>query len=257
MGLSIAWMLGWQTTDLVWSLWLCSLVLGYVTILSTIAGGIYLGLTALRDEVFPRQYRPVAVVLGTLGALFFFGFFSLHFCGFHAIHAGFLSIFFPIRGLPKQVFFDAFMNPFLLWKTVIQRLLPVYGLFLISTIIAERKYVLASLVKAVEMVRDGTYKDKVEGVMQTMKNQRRPSHDPFSRPYVNVIRMHLLIFFFAFCSLLKVHSFIVYGVVYFVYFFPWSAFRKETEAAGEGAAGDFRARTVAITWGEGRPARHS
>ena len=129
------------------------------------------------------------------------------------------------------------MNPFLLWKTVLLHLLPVYGLFLIPTVIAERKYVFASFTKAMKMVRDGTCKEEVESVMQLAKTQKRPPHDPFSRPYVNVIRMHLLIFFFAFCFMLKVHSFVVYAVVYFVYFFPWSEFKKDAVIAGANAAG--------------------
>jgi hypothetical protein len=45
-------------------------------------------------------------------------------------------------------------------------------------------------------------------------------------PYKNVIRMHLLIFFFAFCHFLKVDSFPIYTVVYFVYFFPWGGIRS-------------------------------
>ena len=45
-------------------------------------------------------------------------------------------------------------------------------------------------------------------------------------PYRNVIRMHLLIFFFAFCAALKVHSFFVFVVIYSVYFFPWSELKK-------------------------------
>jgi hypothetical protein len=45
-------------------------------------------------------------------------------------------------------------------------------------------------------------------------------------PYKNVIRMHLLIFFFAFCHFMKVESFLVYAVVYSVYFFPWSTLRS-------------------------------
>jgi hypothetical protein len=237
LGLGIAAILGWRTTDLVWSLWLCSLVLGYVTILSTIGGGVYLGLAAIRHEEFPPRYRPIAILLGTLAAVFFLGFFSLHFCGFHAIHAGFLLLFFPIQGLPKQAFFDAFMNPFLLWKTVFQHLLPIYGLFLIPAVIAERKYVFASFAKAVKTVRDGTYKDKVQDFVRSAKDQGRPPHDPFTRPYLNVIRMHLLIFFFAFCFMLKVDSFIVYAAVYFVYFFPWSAFKKDAATAGEDAVG--------------------
>ena len=46
--------------------------------------------------------------------------------------------------------------------------------------------------------------------------------------------MHILIFFFAFCHILKVESFLVYAVVYFVYFFPWKAFKEAAQRA-EGA----------------------
>ncbi len=52
------------------------------------------------------------------------------------------------------------------------------------------------------------------------------THDLFSRPYVNVVRMHLVIFFVAICHALKFDSFAVYAVVYAVYFFPWSVFRR-------------------------------
>jgi hypothetical protein len=58
-------------------------------------------------------------------------------------------------------------------------------------------------------------------------------HDVFSRPYLNVMRMHFLIIFFGVCHALKVDSFPTYVLVYAVYFFPWSAFRKadDTPAA--------------------------
>jgi hypothetical protein len=42
--------------------------------------------------------------------------------------------------------------------------------------------------------------------------------------------MHVLIFFFAICHALKVDAFPIYVVVYSVYFFPWSAFRRTAEA---------------------------
>ena len=51
--------------------------------------------------------------------------------------------------------------------------------------------------------------------------------EPFLRPYLNVIRMHLLIFFFAFCHALHIESFLVFAVVYALYFFPWSAVLQE------------------------------
>jgi len=40
IGLGLAWFLRWETTDLVWSLWLSSLVVGYATIVWTITSGL-------------------------------------------------------------------------------------------------------------------------------------------------------------------------------------------------------------------------
>jgi hypothetical protein len=48
----------------------------------------------------------------------------------------------------------------------------------------------------------------------------------FSEPYRNVIRMHMLIFFFFFAHFAKLENFAVYAVVYAVYFFPWRLVRK-------------------------------
>jgi hypothetical protein len=236
LGLGLAWALHWTTTDLVWSLWLGSLVLGYLTILSTIGGGVYMGIKAITHPDFPRKHVLTAILIGSGVALFMLGFFSLHFCGFHAGHAGFLSIFFPLKGLPERVFFDAFMNPFLLWKMAFQHVLPVYGLFLIPAIIAERKYVFASLLDFVREVRVGMNKPTPQDLAQSVRGGRGSSRDPFLRPYLNVVRMHLLIFFFAFCHLLKVDSFLVYAAVYFVYFFPWKAITKESARAESAAA---------------------
>ena len=57
IGLGSAWILQWNTTDLVWSLWLGSLVLGYMTILSTIGGFACLGIKAISHPEFPEKHR--------------------------------------------------------------------------------------------------------------------------------------------------------------------------------------------------------
>ena len=41
------------------------------------------------------------------------------------------------------------------------------------------------------------------------------------KPYLNVVRLHLLIFLFAFAHFMRWENIAVYGVVYAVYFFPW------------------------------------
>lgn len=238
IGLGSAWILRWNTTDLVWSLWLGSLVLGYLTILSTISGFAYMGIKAISHPEFPRKHRLTAILIGSTVILLFLGFFSLHFCAFHAAHAGFLSYFFPIAGLPSEAFFDAFMNPFLLWKTAWQHLPIMYAAFLIPAIIAERRYVFASMIESVKEAREygKTHESNMQEMIQSGGDGKKNLQDHFTRPYINVIRMHLLIFFFAFCHLLKVESFFIYAVVYFVYFFPWKAFQHDSSPTEVAAA---------------------
>ncbi len=227
LAIGSAWLLQWKTTDLVWSLWLCSLVVGYLTILSVIGGGAYIGLKAISDEDFPKKHRPKAVLIGSLVALFVLGFFSLHFCAFHAGHATFLSTFFPLKGLPGRTFTDAFMNPFLLWKTAIQHLLPVYGIFIIPVMIAEREYVFAPLAKAIKKAREGMQEGPAQDSSQPPKKMATGAGDPFFRPYINVIRMHILIFFFAFCQKMNLESFLIWAAVYSLYFFPWKVLKRD------------------------------
>lgn len=234
-GLGLAYYLQWETTDLVWSLWLGSLVLGYLTLLSAIAGGAIIGLKALSHPEFKKEWRTPAILVGTGVGLFFLGFFSLHFCGFHAGHSVFLRQFFPLEKLPDEGFGFAFMNPVGLWIGVFKYLMVPYGLFLIPAVIAERKHVFKPLIDAVNSVRD---KDPDSDGPDFKKPGLKGKSGDFlgnamKRPYVNVVRMHLLIFFFAFAYFLKIESFIVFTVVYFVYFFPWSEFKKMREESNQ------------------------
>ncbi len=233
-GIGMAYLFHWETRDLVWSLWLSSLTIGYVTILSTIAGGVYLGLRIVRHEDFPAKMK-TAALWGILGvALFFLGFFSLHFCAFHAGHASFLSSFFPIQGLPPERFSAAFMNPLLLWSTAFQYLFPLYGLFLLPILIAERDHVFASLTKALQLARRmGPDELKPEHLLAARQQagKNREIGRLFYQPYLNVIRMHILIFFFAFAQAWGMEGFPMYALVYAVYFFPWGKLFLKTAKA--------------------------
>jgi hypothetical protein len=222
LGLGTAYFLGWNTTDLVWSLWLCSLVTGYLTILSALGGGAVAGVRMLRKEIQPARRLP-AILFGLAGGLFFLGFFSLHFCGFHAGHSVFLRQFFPVDGMPSDGFGKAFMNPPLLWVLAFRHLLQPYGLFLIPAVIAGRKQVFLPLVRAIASGRTGGPISALAAgwLAETPGAKDFDMGEVMGRPYTNVVRMHLLIFFFGFCHILKIESFLVYAVVYFVYFFPW------------------------------------
>jgi hypothetical protein len=63
--------------------------------------------------------------------------------------------------------------------------------------------------------------------------RNHPMRNVFGRPYINVMRMHLLIFFFAGAHFAGLESFWVFGMVYFLYFFPWRLFKS---AEHKGAA---------------------
>jgi hypothetical protein len=64
----------------------------------------------------------------------------------------------------------------------------------------------------------------------------RPGFNPMSA-YVNVIRMHILIFFFAGTAAAGIENFAIYAVVYAVYFFPWSLAKGWFTARRAAAAG--------------------
>ncbi len=227
IGLGLAYRFHWKTADLVWSLWLGSLTLGYLTILSAIAAGAYIGCKIIfHDETSPR-FRLIALLAGSAFGLFMLGFFSFHFCAFHSAHAEFLYAFFPLAGLPHNVFGDGFLNPFRLWAAALRYVAPLYGAFLIPAIIAERKNVFSALADAWRAVHEGERKSRWLDWFASTPSRRNALKEPFLRPYLNVIRMHLLIFFFAFCHALHIESFLVFAVVYALYFFPWSAVLQE------------------------------
>jgi hypothetical protein len=227
LGLGLAWFLKWETRDLVWSLWLCSLVLGYLTLLTAIGGAAWIGFAALDNEEAPPGGRLKAMLVGLPAMLFLMGFFSIHFGGFHAGHSVFLQQFFPVEGMPKDGFGQAFMNPLLLWKLTVTHLMAPYGLFLIPAILAERHHLLTPVVRMKKVVDDAGAMALISGRTGGRTGKKaNPIGEAMGRPYINVVRMHLLIFFFAASYALHLDSFIIYAVVYSVYFFPWREFRR-------------------------------
>ena len=90
----------WAPVDLVWSLWISSLVLGYSFILTSILamflGGQEQSLLTSALSKLGEHYPKAAWLLGIPGALFMLVFFSFHFLFFHFIHSVFLNMFFPL-----------------------------------------------------------------------------------------------------------------------------------------------------------------
>lgn len=220
MGIGLAWFFDWQTKDLVWSLWLGSLTIGYLTILSTISAGVYLsyklpGYTFGSSREKTAANKKTNLVLSIFGGLSLLVFFTFHFGGFHAVHAVFLNLFFPLDGSTGP----SMNSPDNLGAEVITKVLPQYGLFLLPVLIAERKNVFAGFIRAEEHIKNSIA--NTDSSIEEHQQAKQPLANLLSAPYKNVVRMHLLIFVFAFSQVLHIHTFWIFGLVYFVYFFPW------------------------------------
>ena len=219
--LGLAWFRHWETTDLVWSLWLSSLVVGYATIVWSIFGtGIFIAVKAWssREMLSSQPLGPMAAGAAVLlfGGLFMLAFFTVHFGGFHYVHSVFLSLFFPVGTVAPK----SFPGWGLYWE-VLQR----YWWFLPAAAMAERhSFRLAPPAPA--------YSDtSVTAAAIAARKARNAGFvaggDRMFAPYKNVMRMHLLIFFFAFAHFANLENFLVYAVVYAAYFFPWRLVRKQ------------------------------
>lgn len=199
LGLALAWGAGWKTTDLVWSLWLCSLTVGYVTI---VWGALAPAVLQFREG---SAARGVAAVVGALALI---AFFTVHFGLFHAGHAAFLSQFFPLLADHEQHDFVDFE----LLAEVVRR----YGWFVPVALLAERQ-----ALRLPTAPPEPPRMSVRAGDVAARKARQAIGSTLLFRPYVNVVRLHLLIFFFAAVHFAKLDGFAVYAVVYAVYFFPW------------------------------------
>ncbi|MGL1835132.1 DUF6498-containing protein [Rhodocyclaceae bacterium SMB388] len=214
-GLAMAWWLGWSIADLVWTLWLASLVVGYATIMWTIFRPVTLAWRH-RDEVrasFDSHpgLSTMGVLIVLLSGLFMLAFFTVHFGGFHFVHSVFLNGFFPVYGESSAT---GDIPDLALYIEVFRR----YGWFIPLAFAAER----AAFAMPVRQVEQETTTPITLDRSTLRKAARKKSgNDAFLAPYRNVIRMHLLIFFFAAASAANLDHFAVYAVVYAVYFFPW------------------------------------
>ena len=218
VGLGAALLGGWTARDLVWSLWLSSLVVGYAMILWTVLRpALLIGQGAWRDRAHVRLALAEgggapAIMVGSIaivGSLFVVAFFTVHFGGFHYVHSQFLGIFFPLDGTAPRgmVGGDTYAE-------VLRR----YWTFLPAAFLAERAAFAAKPPRAPDV-------SVTAEAIAARKARSSHQFQGMMAPYRNVVRMHLLIFFFAFASAASLDSFAIYGVVYAVYFFPWRLLR--------------------------------
>lgn len=226
-GLAVAGFSGWKTTDLIWSLWLASLVVGYATILWSIFGpGAFIAARAWRDRDMLRHEPKGPIALGgslyVIGALFLLAFFTVHFGMFHFVHSAFLQLFFPVGPPARGNTIGPSMGVYL-------AVAKNYWIFLPAAFLAERR---AFRFAAEEPAGPPDTAVTPEAIAaRKARNAVAGGMTGIMAPYKNVVRLHLLIFFFAFAHFAKLENFFVYAVVYAAYFLPWRL-RGKNEAAG-------------------------
>src|SRR5258706_6441353 len=105
VGIAVVWVRGWNTTDLIWSLWLTSLVVGYALIVWAVLQPALelLGLGwrhRAEVEASPAWKDPKQLALfmaiALAGAAFYLVFFTFHFGGFHFIQSPVLLDSYPL-----------------------------------------------------------------------------------------------------------------------------------------------------------------
>ena len=214
IGLAVAWWTRWSAGDLVWSLWLSSFVVGYATIIWMIVqpAGEFCRVAWRDRALFNGNPRALIafVTLLIIGVSFFLGFFTIHFGGFHYIHSQILIYFFPIdTGHGRST--DANMATYV---EIARRYWP----FLPSAFLAHRAAFMRKPFSIDARALPGEMNSRSLGKL-------------FSEPYRNVMRMHMLLFFFFFAHFAKLENFAVYAVIYAVYFFPWRLLRRANSPA--------------------------
>jgi len=220
-GLGLAWFFQWETRDLVWSLWLSSLLVGYAMIVWGIFGPGMLIVTkawGARAD-FSAEPKGPAIAGGTvllIGGLFLLAFFTVHFGGFHFVHSVFLSAFFPL--VPTK---NSWPN-----AALYLQVLRDYWPFVFVAAVAERK---AFRLTPAEPAGPEDSSVTAEAIAaRKLRNAKAAFGGAgMMAPYQNVVRLHCLIFFFAAAHFAHLDNFLVYAVVYAVYFFPWRLIKRD------------------------------
>jgi len=183
----------WGVADMVWSLWITSLTLGYGYLLAGITSNAISGGFSIRDSIVSKIFglaipEVINIVLLLFGILFQILFFSLHFGLFHFVHSIFLNDFFPIidRSFEQPIDFIRFItiSISLYWPVILFTLFATLRRFQRIFLLAEKDFI--------------------------------------KRPYINVIKIHISIFLFAGISAIGFPDWILL-LIFVIYFFPFSA----------------------------------
>ena len=195
LSLVIAVAFGWSLPDLVWSMWLSSLTVGFAYIVYS----IYSATSPITNKVG----RACAVIFPTL-------FFMFHFGGFHYGHAVFLNMFLT-PGSPMDINGN--------WEMISNGDGSVSFANKDASDTPDEDFMFPDFI--------GIFKSYFWilpiAFLSNISLFRRPELGPVVA-YKNVIKLHLLIFIFAGMAAAHLNLFIIYLFTYAWFFFPLSVF---------------------------------
>ena len=216
--LAAAYFLGWNNTDLIWSFWITSLVVGYVTIFRTTVAPLSMltklilspedgkkfrelpATTKLKIAIFVLFFIPIS--------LFYVVFLSFHFCFFHILLAYWLQEIFPHPGI-TEILANTTGGGFIFYIQIIKTLLMAYWIIVLQKLIFDyRTY----------WKRGGR---KAEPVQQEFF-----SYENITQAYVQVVRIIVLMVLLFWLNSIQANQFLIYVVIYSLFFFPMPSFRN-------------------------------
>lgn len=192
----LAWFLNWETGDLLWSLWLSSLVF--------CVAGVFTAMVMLpfypseSARIYSPQKRRLYRLAGLPVALFGAVFFAFGFLFFHFLYAYFIYMLAPlITELPN--IFDV---PDTLFQEALLGVVKSFWPFALVVLIHERDY------------------------FRRVVRSNSPLN--VTIPFNRLLKMHLFIFIGTGAIMIGGTGFFFYMVIMLVFFFPWDLFIKKT-----------------------------
>lgn len=219
--IAAAYFMGWNNTDLIWSFWITSLVVGYVSIFRTSAAPFSLfnkNKLSLEDlkkfkelPITKKLLTILAVLIFVPTILFQIIFLSLHFCIFYLFAAYWLQELMPHSGI-TDILVDANGGGFYITIQIIKTLLLSYWIIVIQKLVFDYRTYWKSGSKKVSPVQQEFFSYK--GIIQ---------------PYVKVVRIIALMLLLFWLNETGINQFLIYVLIFSFFFFPIPSFRKVKE----------------------------
>ncbi len=198
----------WQAGDIVWSMWIASLVGGYAYIVLSVFSGMSFNAKSLRDNLF---------------LLFFF---TAHFGGFHFVHGQIMQGFFPLAGADVSFLDSIKLTLQEYWQFVLVALANLWPQF--SHVVGGSNEGRRLDEKQMQQAQDSE-------LFSAAEPPRKARRSHFQEPYKAVVRNHIMIIAVAFISQLVSQPQLLYLLLVF-YFFPFSDLLAMLKRRREGSS---------------------